>query len=168
MIVARNPINGILKYGDEEGADSFAARFGYGPEQTSALRKLKVVENTKYGKVLKNGGTGISLYHDLNALSIDIINMCALGSHPNSSQRASSMLKKLKRDLASGDYPQGMKKDLENEIDRMEKMYNIAAKNSSSSNVQVRQAWYDTINTITKGNSDFREIFSFYFKQNQF
>lgn len=167
-IVAKNPLNGILKYGDEEGADSFAARYGYGPEQSSALRKMHMVENTAYGKALKNGGTGMSLYHDFNQLSIDIILMCAMEPHPNESQRASSMLKKLKRDLTSGQYPDGMKKDLEQEIERMEKMYNIAAKNSSESSTQVRKAWYDTINAITNGNSDFREIFSFYFESNQF
>lgn len=167
-IVLKNPVNKLLKYGGEEGADSFAARYGYGPEQTSALAKMSSVENTRYGKALKDGGSGMSIYHDFNQLSLDIICMCAVEPHPNASQRASSMLKKLKRDLASGKYPEGMKKDLEKEIDRMEKMYNVAAKNSSESNTQVRQSWYDAINTVTDGNSDFREIFGFYFKSNQF
>ena len=168
MIVMRNPVTNLLKYGAEEGADSFAARYGYGPEQTSALAKMSNVENSHYGKALKSGGTGMSVYHDFNQLSLDIICMCAVDPHPNASQRASSMLKKLKRDLASGKYPEGMTKDLEKEIDRMEKMYNVAAKNSAESNVQVRQSWYDAINIITDGNSDFREIFGFYFKTNQF
>lgn len=163
-----NFIDIFTGYGDERGADSFAAMYGYGPELSSGLKKLHTAEGTSYGKLIKNSGTIGSIYNDIVELSCDLMAMMSLDPHPSNNQRAAVMLKKLKKDLATGDHPREVKRELEKEIERMEKMYKIVNENSSSSKVQIRQAWYNMINEATKDNSDFRELFKFYYDQNTF
>ena len=142
-------INALTGYGNENGADSMCAKYGYGPEQSSALRKFENPENSMASKLERFDMTGcVGIMHDLSYLAIDLIGMMIGDPHPNSNQRAANILKKLKRDLATGDYPDGMKKDLENEIKRMEDMFEICSTNSSSSSIQIRQSWYNLINFI--------------------
>lgn len=162
-------LNALTGYGNENGADSMCAKYGYGPEQASALQKMEDPENTLYGKVERSDTSGIfGFNHDMAQLSLELISMISGDPHPNSNQRASNTLKKLKKDLATNDYPDGMKKDLEQEIKRMEDMFEVCSKNSSPSNLQVRQGWYNLINAIAKNNSDFRQIFAFYFDSFRF
>lgn len=163
LVGGGNPLQAAVQYGDERGADTFAAMYGYGPDQASALRKFETVENTGYGRVIAKGGTITSIYLDIIQGMIEITALMTLDPHPNNNQRAAVMLKKLRKDLKEGDYPPNVKKDLENEISRMEKAYAVVSKNATSSNVQVRKTWYNVINKITADNSDFREIFKFYF-----
>lgn len=158
-------LKGITGYGDETAADSMCAKYGYGPEQASALTKLRNPKNGWTTNIEKNDGSGVtSIMHDLSIMTLEIVSMMTLDPHPNSNQRAANMLKKLKRDLATGDYPDGMKKDLENEINRMEDVFNICSKNTSPSSIQIRQSWFDAINSITGNNSDLRQIFAFYYE----
>ena len=156
-----NALYNLITYGNEEGADSMAARYGYGPDAISGLRKMILMENSVYGKIRNETAIG-SVYYDLVDLSSDLLSMMTLSSHPSNNQRASNTLKKLKKDLATNDYPPEAKKDLEREIKRMEEMYKLVNTNNSST-IQLKKGWYDVINKITNGNSDFREIFSFYF-----
>ena len=102
--------------------------------------------------------------HDFSVMTLELVSLMSLDPHPNDNQRAANILKKLKRDLATGDYPDGMKKDLENEIKRMEDIFAVCSKNASPSNIQIRQGWYDIINSITGNNSDLRQIFAFYYE----
>ena len=163
-----NLIDIFTSYGDERGADSFAAMYGYGPDLTSGLKKLNTAEGTTYGKLIKGSGTIGSIYNDIIELSCDLMSAMSLDPHPSNNQRAAVTLKKLKKDLATGDYPREVKKDLEREIARMEKMYKVVNENSTGSSVQIRQAWYNMINEVTKDNSDFRELFKFYYDKNTF
>lgn len=158
----------LTKYGDESGADSMAARYGYGPDNISALRKMSMMEESMYGKLRSETGVFGSVYFDMIEMASELIHMIVLEPHPSHNQRASNTLKKLKRDLASNDFPPAAKKDLEREIKRMEEMYKIVNTNNSSSNVQIKKDWYNVINAVTDGNSDFREIFSFYFDSYSF
>lgn len=161
-------VNIFTGYGAERGADSFAAMYGYGPELSSGLKKLRTATGTLYGTVSSKTGTLGSIYFDIVELSCELISMMSLSPHPSVNQRSAVLLKKLKHDLATGDYPREAKKDLEKEIARMEKMYKVVNENASGSNVQIRKAWYDIVNHITKDNSDFRELFKFYYDQNTF
>lgn len=158
-----NLINVFTGYGWEKGADSFATMYGYGPDLASALRKMTISEKSIYGRVTSQGGTVASIFVDLNELACDIIAMMMLDPHPSHNQRAAAMLTKLKKDLQTNAYPPEVKKDLQNEIERMEKIYKIVNTNGTKSNTQMRQNWYNFINTITKDHSDFRELFGFYY-----
>lgn len=164
----KDPVGYVAKaitgYGNEVGADSMAAKYGYGPEQASALRKMTDPKNTALGKLESSDKSGVvGFANDFALLGLDLVALLSGDPHPNNDQRASNMLKKLKRDLASGDYPPELKKDLQNEIDRMEDVYKTINKNNSSSNLQLKKSYYQIINKLTNGNSDIRQIFSFYF-----
>ena len=91
-----------------------------------------------------------------------------LDPHPSNNQRAASMLKKLQKDLDSGDYPPEMKRDLQKEIDRMQKAFDTVNDSNVQSNVQIKKTWYEIMNQITKNHTDLREIFNFYFEDGGF
>ena len=61
-----------------------------------------------------------------------------------------------------------MKRDLQKEIDRMQKMFDVVNDPNVKSNVEVRKAWYEIMNHITKNHTDVREIFNFYFEDGGF
>ena len=165
-----DPSFNLSGYGDEKGADSFAAKYGYGPEQASALQKMESPMNTHYAKQMSKRGenTGASIMEDLCALSVDLVAGLTLDPHPNNNQRASSMLKKLEHDLETGDYPPEMKRSLENEIVRMRKAYEVINDPKFGGDVEIRKGWYKILDTATNGHSDLRELFNFYFDSFRF
>jgi hypothetical protein len=89
-----------------------------------------------------------------------------MDAHPNNNQRASSMLKKLERDLKSNDYPPEMKAELEAEIKRMKKVYQNM--NANEGNTAIRKGWYDSLDAFTNGHSDIREIFDAFYAKYEF
>lgn len=156
----------IGQYGNERGADSFCTKYGYGPEQASALKKLELSKGTIGGKMRSDMGTLGDLMNDFSSLSLDLIAMFIFDEHPNNNQRASSMLKKLERDLANNDYPPELKKDLENEIRRMRSVYETL--NDNESNIEIKKAWYNMLDHATNGHSDIREIFDKFYTKYEF
>lgn len=161
-------IGRLARYGGEKGADSFAARYGYGPELASGMHKLDVPENMLVTKFSDNAGVVGTFMNDLTTLSIDLIGCITLDPHPNSNQRASAMLKKLENDLKSGDYPPALKKDLENEIKRMRAAYESITDPRRGGDPSIRKGWYKFIDNITQGHSDIRELLNFYFDSFRF
>lgn len=153
----------IPDYGQEKGADSFAARYGYGPEMTIAMKKLERPANSNAIQHMHKFGTFGDIIMDISTIACDLVSMMTLDPHPSSSQRALSMIKKLKHDLDKSDFPPEMEQNLRDEIARMEKAYNILQDPENGGSVAVKRAWYETINTITKGHTDFRELLDFYF-----
>ena len=172
LSIVRNPageiINSITGYGNEKAADSLAAKYGYGPEQASALHKMTLPENLIGSKMLKSMGPFGSIIDDTNKIMADIVYGMTLDPHPSNNQRAASMLKKLQKDLDSGDYPPEAKRDLQKEIDRMQKAFDVVNDSNVQSNVQIKKAWYEILNQITKNHTDLREMFNFYFEDGGF
>ena len=165
--ITLNPISVITGYGDEKGADSFAAKYGYGSDLVSALHKLDHPPKMISSKIYKNSET-ITVLDDFTNLIIDLIGSMTLDPHPNTNQRAQSLLKKLKADLTKADYPIEMKRDLEKEIARMEKVCETVTDSLRPDGLQVRKSWYTVIDKITEGHSDIREIFNFYYDSYRF
>ena len=166
-----NPVGilkSTLKYGEEKGADSFATRYGYGPELASALTKLNKKDNTLYGNAINKTGAIGNVIGDMVLLEQELVSGILLDPHPNNNQRASSMLKKLKRDLANNEYSPEAKIELEEEIIRMEGAYKTCSKLGDDELPNVRAAIYHILDSITKGHSDFRESFNFYYKKYEF
>lgn len=151
-----NPFSTIGGYGNERGADSFAAKYGYGPDLMVALKKAYNPENTIGGAVTHNTGTFGEVMADLSAIQMDLFAAVTLNEHPNNDIRANSIIRKLERDLATGDYPPELKKDLEQEIARSKKVYKTIYDNKG--NVEIRKAWYKSINLFTDGHGDIREL----------
>jgi len=161
-----DPLGTLGRYGGERGADSFAAKYGYGAEQISALKKLQRPENVGAVKALNNMGGFGDFIMDYNEIITDLFGMLSLDPHPNSDVRAQAMIRKLKRDLASGTYPPGLKNDLQKEIARLEKIYSTI--NDNKSNVEIKKAWYNMLNFITDGHSNIQEILNSYYEDKEF
>jgi hypothetical protein len=165
-----NPIvllsNSVAGYGAERGADSFATKYGYGPELVTGLKKIRNPSNTIGHNMRKKMGKFGEVSNDLYSVTFDLYNMFTFNEHPNANQRASSMLKKLERDLKTNDYPPEVKADLEDEIKRMKKMYQTI--NDNEGNTTIRKGWYEALDAITNGHSDIREIFNGLFAHYEF
>lgn len=166
--ISTDPVKAFFGYGGEKGADSFAAQYGYGPELISGLKKMEHPKEYLGTKLNTSMGPLGAVSADLYDLTIDCISAMTLNVHPNNNQRAQATLAKLKADYKKGEYPPALKRDLEFEIKRMEKMVDAVSKSSVEGDVNIKKAWYDMINTVTRGHSDFREIFNFYFDSFRF
>ena len=99
-------------------ADSFATAYGYGSDLITGLEKISVYKgNLKKGKAL-------SFFRNMNDLLLEMINgMTEI--HGTNQERCKACIKKLRADLKKEDYPEGMKAELEKEIDRMEERYQM-------------------------------------------
>lgn len=161
-----NPFNVIGKYGGERGADSFAAKYGYGADMVSALKKLNRPENVEIVKDLNKAGGFGEFVLDYGDVINDLFAMISLDPHPTSDTRAQAMLRKLERDLRNGDYPPELQKDLQAEIARLNRIYSTI--NDNKGNVQIKKAWYNMLNVITNGHGNIQEIFNNYYEQYEF
>lgn len=158
----------LFKYGDEKGADSFATKYGYGPDLISALKKFEMAENSVYGKLVQTSPF-IEVTADIISLQDEIFSCMAFDPHPSNYQRAQSTLKKLKKDYDNGDFPPEMKKDLERQITEMEEtIKTVAVINESSDAPHIKQTIYDMMSKVTGGHTDYREILNFYFDKKSF
>lgn len=160
------PIYAINGYGSERASDTLTAKYGYGPEQATALEKIQKAPGTLGGEMRQSSGTFGDISNDLYSLGLELIAGISMDPHPNNTQRAAVMLKKLERDYAKGDYPPELKKDLEAEIKRMRKIYQTM--NENKGNVQIKKGWYDMLNKITDGHTDLREIFDAFYVKYEF
>lgn len=161
-----NPMATLGGYGNERGADSFAAKYGYGGDQVSALRKMERPTNVTAVKVLDSTGGFGDFIADYNQILTEFMAMISLDPHPSTDVRAQSMIRKLERDLQTGDYPPEVKKDLQKEIVRVKAIYKTIDDNKS--NVEIKKAWHNMLNAVTSGHGDIREIFNTFYANNEF
>lgn len=120
----------------EQFADSFATAYGYGPELITGLQKI-----SRYDHVpIKNNGKVITLLRDLNTAMVEIF--LNFGEcHGTTQERTIECIKKLRSDLAAGDYPKGMKDDIEAEIKRLETIYMEWITTSPEDKLKITKAW---------------------------
>ena len=164
-----SPIRLIMSidgYGNERGADSFAVKYGYGPDLITGLDKLTKQPETIGGGLRDNLGTLGEIAQDIQELSLDLMVQLLQDPHPNHNQRSINALKKLERDFENGDYPPELRNELKSEINRMRKIYETMHDNEG--NVEIKKAWYQTIDKITNGHSDLREIFNVFYTKYEF
>lgn len=164
-----SPIRLIMSidgYGNERGADSFAVKYGYGPDLITGLDKLTKQPETIGGGLRDNLGTLGEIAQDIQELSLDLMVQLLQDPHPNHNQRSINALKKLERDFENGDYPPELRNELKSEINRMRKIYETMHDNEG--NVEIKKAWYQTIDKITNGHSDLREIFNIFYTKYEF
>ena len=161
-----NPAATLGKYGGERGADSFAAKYGYGGDQMNALRKMERPTNMVAVKAL-NATSGFGDFMaDYNQVITELVAMISLDLHPSTDVRAQSMIRKLERDLQTGDYPPEVKKDLQKEIIRVKAIYKTIDDNKS--NVEIKKAWHNMLNELTNGHGDIRELFNGFYTNEEF
>lgn len=107
----------------EEFADSFATAYGYGTEMISGLQKI--TENDLLSKQ-----KGYKMKHfdkfltDL-ALATRYVIYFSEGSHGSNDARLTTSINMLKKDLKSHNYPPELKEELNEEIIKLERVYNL-------------------------------------------
>ena len=165
ILSIREYVSSVAKYGSERGADSLAAKYGYGVDRASALRKITRAEGTIAGTIRNDTFFG-SIFGDISEITIDLFAMMTLDEHPNNDQRVNSMIKKLERDLNNGDYPPKVKKELEMEIERLKDAHKEL--NDNDKRVSIKKVYYNIINTITNDHSDIRELLDKFYAEYEF
>lgn len=160
--------NTWTSYGGEKGADSMAARYGYGPDLMSGLMKLKELPGSIYSQVMSSTGEVGKLWSNFNLITMDLIQLIMFDPHPSTRNRCRDTLAKLKRDLATNDYPAPMKKDIEVDIKKVEQMLEVVDKNPLFKESTARQNVFKVVDFLTGGNRDLREFFNAYYSKQQF
>lgn len=108
----------------EEFADSFATAYGYGSEMISGLNKIT------YNDLLTNNKK-YQLNHfdkfltDLALAQRYIIQFAAGACHGTNDTRLITSLNMLKKDIKNHNYPPELKKELYNEVKKLEKTYEL-------------------------------------------
>lgn len=161
-----NPISAAGKYGGERGADSFAAKYGYGGDQINALKKIERPANISIVKTLNDAGEFGDFMADYNQVMTELVAMLSFDPHPSTDIRAQSMIRKLERDLQNGDYPPEVKKDLQKEIFRVKEIYKTLDNNKS--NVEIKKAYHNMLNELTNNHGDVREVLDKFYAREEF
>lgn len=162
-IISQFSIVKYMKYYEEKGADSLAARYGYSPDLISALYKLENPPNSSYiankDKYSNNLKSFLAIQEDLAYISCDLLKMLLTEPHPSIYQRSLSLLTKLRNDYNKGDYPPEMKKELEDQIRKVEKDCETCYKNSLNGDKKIREGYYKLLqNLFGNDNVDYREF----------
>lgn len=138
----------------EQWADSFATAYGYGPELVSGLLKLSTFSNVK----VTNAGKTTVFFRDLNGCLNEIINGL-MECHGTNQERCKDCILKLKKDLASMDYPKGMKDDLEVEIERLETLYSDLLTATPDDRQKITKRWRRLCDKIFGGKFNIAKLF---------
>lgn len=120
----------------EQFADSFATAYGYGPELISGLLKLSKHDDIPMRKVTK----ATLILRDFNNAANEIYNSFS-ECHGTEQERTIECIKKLRHDLATSDYPAGMKSDIEDEIRRLEDLYAELLTATPDDKLKITKFW---------------------------
>lgn len=107
-------------YNVEKIADSFAAKYGYGPALASALQKTSAMKKNPAIKLLDQSIIGRIITDYMMGFNRIIIQ--GLVTHPANITRATAQLDNLKKDLNDPNLPPKLKKELLSNIDEMERV----------------------------------------------
>lgn len=149
---------GVLAYGGEKFADSFASAYGYGEGLSSALIKIDnkkglLIENVQEIPVLNIG-------YDIVSATTGLLTMLS-DPHPQNAVRVQNQIEKLKRDIKDPNLTPKIKKEIQEQIDGLEKMLNSTLLDEKYMKQRGRIMTY-FLNTIFakkfKGKFDIRNI----------
>ena len=129
-------ISDLEAHKGEQFADSFATAYGYGPDLISGLEKLGKYDHIK---ITNNDKTTV-FFRDLNNCMYEILSSM-IECHGTNQERCKECIKKLRNDLKTGDYPKGMKEDIEDEINRLEQTYNVLITSTPDDKEKITKAW---------------------------
>ena len=138
-----NPKN-IFGYGAEKFADSFATSYGYGPELSSVMVKL---DKYKYNLVNAADIPVLNIGSDLIKTSTDIA-LFGTDPHPSNITRINNQLNKLKRDINDPTLTPKIKHELQEQIDRCEKIIEDMTSVDSANDGRVFSFLYNYLITV--------------------
>lgn len=158
--ITNMPTN-MARYGAEKGSDSLATKYGYGPELITALNKMQRPKYSLYYKMIDND---LSFTKDANNTINDfaqLVNMliCTINMepHPSLNVRYHNISDKLKSDLSSGKFDPDYKKELIDQIEAMDKIYDILNQNPNDT-IQLKKNICRSMDDITGNKADVREL----------
>lgn len=124
LVALIDPVRHFGGYLGERYSDSLATAYGYGDALSRGLMKISVpTTHSTYNKVVNSNK--VTAFGDVFLLTFaDICMMITLRSvHPKIGHRIKNSLNKLERDLANGDYPPEVKRELEADVKMLRKTY---------------------------------------------
>ena len=153
----------LFLYHDEKYANQISTKYGYGPDIVSATKKINASEGLLVNKLTKSSPI-FEVINDFYLLQMNVLYTLKFEEHPSINVIHTNVSDKLKKDLKSGDYPPEVKKELEEEINKLDKMYDdLFIINQSEQAPHIRKKLMDFVNKIFKGHTDPREILNFYY-----
>jgi hypothetical protein len=157
-IGSQGVVEPLIGYGSEMYSDSFASSYGYAVPLSSALNKLNEKRGSGTANVIKNAPI-INLLYDFSNVTTSLV-VGIIDVHPHTVVRVNNQLKKLKRDLKDDSIDPRMKKEIQADIDDMEKFINNEYQTYSHSKHGPRIFSFLYNKLITdgfKGNADLRD-----------
>lgn len=152
IMLIQSPITQLAMVGgkmSEQFADSFATAYGYGHELVTGLGKMgtvpvKVKDNSKFSTV----------FRDMNQCMMEIMLACS-EVHGTDQERVKNSIKKLKKDLATSDYPPELKDELKKEILKLEEYYETLLYASRDDKNKITKRWRRFCDTFFDGGFNF-------------
>lgn len=161
VVIARfiNPPN-LFGYASEKFADSFATSYGYGKEMSSFLYKFQENKGLEMNEAMTKFPV-LNIGYDFAKISGQAATFM-LDPHPDNHIRIQSQLNKLKRDLRDPNLDPKIRKELEANIEDIEKFIDETVLNSEERKEKGQifsYIWAYTLMKVFKGKLDIREIF---------
>lgn len=117
---AMNPVQAVRGYLGEKFSDDFPSYYGFGPDITSALRKLGIIDGTKTGVLYAvNKIPLISHFYNLLLLPGTIL-LEISDCHPSSPARVKGVVNSMRHDLQNPSLSPKLKAQLKKELDLVE------------------------------------------------
>lgn len=156
------PLLHLINMGAHKGeqfADSFPTAYGYGLELGTSLEKM----DRNYLPNRKNPTKSNIIMDDLYQLKSEQLQIAIGECHGTDQERIKMVIKKLKRDLRRKDYPDGMKKEVEKEIAKVERFYNTVVHAQPDDKLRLTKMYRTFVDVFFGGIPNITK----FFKRNQ-
>ena len=126
LLFPKTQLENLITRKGEEFADSFAAAYGYGPALARGLNKMgnSIYQVPSTKEEVDNMNIVYKIGMDMAMFRREIITF-ANSDHGTEPTRVSSIKQELMHDLQNSNYPPGLKKELEKNINEIEDTYDL-------------------------------------------
>lgn len=148
----------VARYQMENSADSFATKYGYGPDLARALNKIGAPPDIPVANALESMPI-IRTMKEISEVNLMIVGSM-LGVHPQNITRINNQIKLLEDDLKDPDIPSSYKKDIERDIAVLRKIIESDMMDPSSELNKGKSFRAMYVGMIYKmgGNTDLRDL----------
>lgn len=144
-------------YTDERFADNFATMCGYGPELSSAFKKLDKSDKGALSNKIMNSAPFLKNYYDLSIIPAEII-IYAFDEHPHYMARLHNSLDMLEKSAGQKNVSPRMRARIRSDIKKIRSIIDSYEKKKAKANGYfedpnfVRDDWYKVLSTSFKGD----------------
>lgn len=147
----------IINFGtrkQEIFADSFATAYGYGPELSSFLHKMDIWGATSH---IVTGPLG-NIVDEWALLRRDVLEVVLYDDHGSTAQRTLANITSLNRSMNEAGLSPEEKKIINNEINRLIKMYSQVIKIDDSNRYVLAKGFREIVNTVFDNGNVVNEL----------